>query len=65
MPVSLIFLAGCRGGNDSICARISGDALNNIQSTPLELSVIEDCVLAFKFGLLALKPAQFSQLQFH
>ncbi len=44
---------------------MSGDALNKIQSSPFELTVIDDCVLAVKLGLLALKPAQFSQLQFH
>ena len=65
MPVSLIFLAGCNGGKDSICALMSGEALNSTQSSPLPLTVIEDCVLAFKLGLLALKPAQFSQLQIH
>jgi hypothetical protein len=44
---------------------MSGDALNKIQSSPFELTVIEDCVLAVRLELLALKPAQFSQLQFH
>ena len=46
IPVSRIFLAGWSGGKDSICARISGDALNKIQSSPFALTVMEDCVLA-------------------
>ena len=49
IPVSLTFLAGCKGGKDSICARISGDALNKTQSSPFPLTVIEDCVLAALF----------------
>jgi hypothetical protein len=42
IPVSLIFLAGWSGGNDSNWGLISGDALIRIQSMLFELTVIED-----------------------
>ena len=44
---------------------MSGDALNNNQSCPLEDTAIEDWVLAVKPGLPARTLEQLSQLQFH
>lgn len=57
--------AGCRVGKDSSWARMSGDALHRIQSTPLSLMAMDDWVRALALSVPARRPAQLAQLQFH
>src|SRR5690554_4033977 len=63
--VSRTSRAGCSAGKSSICFLISGDALNRIQSEPLALTAIDDCVRGLALIVPSLTPRQFAQLQFH
>lgn len=63
--VSRIARAGCDSGNCWNCVRISGDVLNNSQSTSLLLTAIEDWVRRFALIVPLRTPSQLGQLQFH
>src|SRR5690606_28058339 len=65
IAVSRGLRAGCRAGKASSCARMSGEALQRIQSTPLSLMAMDDWVRAWPRKVPARRPAQLVQLQFH
>ena len=65
IPVSRTARPGCSGGNDASCCRMSGDALKSTQSTPLPLTVIDDCVRACPRRVPSRSRRQLRQLQFH
>src|SRR5207249_4765748 len=58
-------LRGCRAGNDSICARISGDALSRNQASPSALTATLSCRRASMRTDPSLAPRQLEQAQFH
>jgi hypothetical protein len=65
IPESRIARAGCSAGLDRSWNKISGDALINTQSVPLDDTAIDDCVRAFALIEPLRTPAQLAQLQFH
>src|SRR5882672_2172024 len=56
---------GCRAGNDSICARMSGDALSRNHWWPSPLTAAEACVRGRIDACPARTSAQLAQPQFH
>src|SRR5690554_6703814 len=65
MAVSRGLRAGCNAGKDSSCARMSGDALQRIQFSPMSLMAMDDWVRAWPRSVPARSPLQLAQLQFH
>src|SRR6266403_5112026 len=56
---------GCRGGNDSIWARISGEALSRNHASPSALTATHSWVRGSIWTDPSRAPRQFRQAQFH
>src|SRR3954470_7406805 len=56
---------GCRAGNDSICARTSGDALSRNHCRPSPLTAADACVRGRIDACPARTSVQLAQPQFH
>ena len=65
IPVSRTPRPGCKAGTETTWVRMSGEALNSTQSTPLPETAIEDCDRARARKDPVRRPLQFGQLQFH